>query len=62
MDEKDWVKKGDTVAIIRQMKMELEIRADRGGQVVWVFEGEDGEEVGEGVLVVELDGGVAAKL
>lgn len=64
VDEDDWVKKGDTVAIIRQMKMELEIRADQSGLVVWVFEGEDGEEVGEGVLIAEIRGGpgVEAKL
>lgn len=57
IEEGDWVKKDDIVAIVRQMKMELEIRSDGSGQVVWVFEGEDGEvEVGEGVLLAEIDG------
>jgi pyruvate carboxylase len=54
VDEGDIVAKGDVVAVVRQMKMELEIRASRGGKVGWVFEGEEGEEVGEGILVVEL--------
>jgi len=62
VDEGDWINKGDTVAVVRQMKMELEIRADKSGQVVWVFDGEDGEDVAEGVLVVEIDSGVGAKL
>lgn len=46
--------KGEVVAVVKQMKMELEIRASREGVVGWVFEGEDGDEVGEGVLAVEL--------
>lgn len=55
VDEGDEVQKGDTVAVVRQMKMELEIRAAKGGRVVWVYEGEEGDEVGEGVLVAELE-------
>jgi hypothetical protein len=27
--------------------------------VVWVYEGEEGDDVGEGVLVAELEGGGA---
>jgi pyruvate carboxylase len=57
VDEGDEIKKGDTVAVVRQMKMELEIRASKGGRVAWVYEGEEGDEVGEGVLVAELEGG-----
>ncbi|TVY41782.1 Pyruvate carboxylase [Lachnellula occidentalis] len=56
VDEGSEVRKGDTVAVVKQMKMELEIRASRGGRVVWVYEGEGGDEVGEGVLVAELEG------
>ena len=56
VDEGDEVKKGETVAVVRQMKMELEIRAGKGGRVVWVYEGDEGDEVGEGVLVAELEG------
>jgi pyruvate carboxylase len=61
VEEGDEVAKGETVAVVRQMKMELEIRASKGGRVVWVYEGEEGDEVGEGVLVAELEGG-ASKL
>ncbi len=50
------VQKGETVAVVRQMKMELEIRAPRGGRVLWCYEGEEGEDVGEGVLLAELEG------
>ncbi|KAF8861256.1 hypothetical protein BDZ45DRAFT_703535 [Acephala macrosclerotiorum] len=57
VDEGDVIGKGETVAVVRQMKMELEIRANKGGRVVWVYEGEEGDEVGEGVLVVEVEGG-----
>lgn len=54
VDEGDVIEKGETVAVVRQMKMELEIRANKGGRVVWVYEGEEGDEVGEGVLVAEV--------
>lgn len=63
VDVGDRVGKGDVVAVVKQMKMELEIRASGEGVVGWVFEGEDGDEVGEGVLAVELvDEGGRAKL
>jgi pyruvate carboxylase len=61
VDEGDEVQKGETVAVVRQMKMELEIRASKGGKVVWIYEGEEGDDVGEGVLVAELEG-TASKL
>ena len=57
INEGDEVQKGETVAVVRQMKMELEIRASKAGRVVWVYEGEEGDDVGEGVLVAELEGG-----
>jgi pyruvate carboxylase len=57
IDEGDEVQKGETIAVVRQMKMELEIRASKGGRVIWVYEGEEGEDVGEGVLLAELEGG-----
>ena len=57
MEEGEEVKKGATVAVVRQMKMELEIRAGKGGKVVWIYEGEEGDDVGEGILVCELEGG-----
>ncbi|KAH8649650.1 carboxylase:pyruvate/acetyl-coa/propionyl-CoA [Tricladium varicosporioides] len=62
VDKGDELKKGDTVAVVRQMKMELEIRASRGGRVVWVYEGDEGDDVGEGVLVAEIESGTCARL
>ncbi|KAE8443637.1 hypothetical protein EG329_001495 [Mollisiaceae sp. DMI_Dod_QoI] len=55
VDEGDKIVKGETVAVVRQMKMELEIRASKGGRVIWVYEGEEGDDVGEGVLVAEIE-------
>jgi acetyl/propionyl-CoA carboxylase alpha subunit len=54
VDEGDVIAKGEVVAVVRQMKMELEIRSSKGGLVVWAFEGEEGEEVAEGCLVAEV--------
>jgi pyruvate carboxylase len=56
VDEGDQVKKGDTVAVVRQMKMEVDIRANRDGAIEWVFRMEEDEEVevGEGDLIVVL--------
>lgn len=62
VEEGDEIVKGDVVAVVRQMKMELEIRASKGGRVVWVYEGEESDDVGEGVLIAELEGGSGAKL
>jgi biotin carboxyl carrier protein len=56
VDVGDEIGKGETVAVVRQMKMELEIRAGKGGRVVWIYEGDEGDEVGEGVLLAEIEG------
>ena len=56
VDAGDEIKKGDVVAVVRQMKMELEIRASKAGRVAWVYEGEEGDEVGEGILLAEIEG------
>ena len=42
------VAKGEVVCVVRQMKMELEVRAGRAGVVGFVTEVEDGGEVGGG--------------
>jgi pyruvate carboxylase len=54
VDVDDIVKEGDVICVIRQMKMELEVRAPRAGRVGWLLEVEDGEEVAEGTLAAEL--------
>ncbi|KAF2091630.1 hypothetical protein K490DRAFT_70433 [Saccharata proteae CBS 121410] len=59
VEEGEIVREGDVVCVVQQMKMELEVRAQRAGRVVWVTEAEDGEEVVEGTLaaVLELEDG-----
>lgn len=55
---------GDVVCVVRQMKMELEVRTARAGVVGFVTEVEDGGEVVEGMLaatVVEVGGGSAGE-
>lgn len=56
VDEGDEIMEGDIIAFVKQMKMELEIRSPRSGIVEWVIEleGEDGDDVAEGVLLLEL--------
>ena len=61
VDEGDEVAAGDVVCVVRQMKMELEVRSARAVVVGFVTEVEDGGEVVEGMLaavVVEGGGGV----
>lgn len=62
IDEGDVVRRNDTIAVVRQMKMELEIRASRDGVVEWVTDIEDGEEVGEGTLAAVVKDEPAPKL
>ncbi|OJD36626.1 putative carboxylase:pyruvate acetyl-CoA/propionyl-CoA [Diplodia corticola] len=64
VDEGDSVREGDVICVVRQMKMELEVRSPRPGRATWVFEGEEGEEVSEGTLacVLELESKEKARL
>lgn len=55
VDEGDVVAKGDVVCVVRQMKMELEVRAPRSGIVGFVMEVEDGGEVSEGMLAAVVE-------
>lgn len=57
VDVGDEVGKGDVVCVVRQMKMELEVRAARRGIVRFVMEVEDGGEVSEGMLAAVVEGG-----
>lgn len=58
------LQQGDVVCVVKQMKMELEVRAARRGIVTWITEAEDGEDVVDGMLaaVIEEEGRVEAKL
>ncbi|KAK7534864.1 uncharacterized protein J3D65DRAFT_591557 [Phyllosticta citribraziliensis] len=60
VDEGDAVAAGDVVAVVRQMKMEIEVRCAVAGRVRWVMDVEDGEEVAEGWLVCVVDAENAA--
>ena len=62
VDEGDLIKEGDVVCVVQQMKMELEVRSSRRGRVKWLFDAEEGEEVGEGVLAAVLETDAEAKL
>ncbi|TGJ83743.1 hypothetical protein E0Z10_g5044 [Xylaria hypoxylon] len=55
VDEGDEIQPGQVVCVMQQMKMELEIRASRGGRVKWVTDARDGEDIAEGTLVAELE-------
>ncbi|PPJ51125.1 hypothetical protein CBER1_06603 [Cercospora berteroae] len=63
VDAGDLVNKDETICVIKQMKMEIEVRSHRKGIVTWVTEAEDDEDVAVGMLaaVVE-DERVEAKL
>lgn len=54
VDEGDAVREGEVLCVVRQMKMELEVRAPYAGIVKWACDVEDGETVNEGLLVCEL--------
>ena len=67
VDYGDRIKPGQAVCVVKQMKMELEVRAreNQTGTVKWVTDVDDGEEVVEGMLVAEIessDNAVSAKL
>lgn len=48
--------KNQSLAYVKQMKMELEVRSPRSGTVKWVYEMMgDGDDVEEGMLLVELE-------
>ncbi|KAH8799740.1 hypothetical protein F5884DRAFT_868834 [Xylogone sp. PMI_703] len=57
--EGDEIQNNQVVAFVKQMKMELEVRAPRSGKVKWAFEideeSQDGEDVEEGMLLVEFE-------
>lgn len=55
VEEGDEIIPGQVVCVVQQMKMELEIRASRGGRVKWVTDAQDGEDIAEGTLAAELE-------
>ncbi|OCL02409.1 hypothetical protein AOQ84DRAFT_357396 [Glonium stellatum] len=55
VDEGDLINEGDVVCIVQQMKMELEVRAQRAGRIVWIIEAEDGDEIDAGTLAAIVE-------
>ncbi|KIW49341.1 hypothetical protein PV05_11025 [Exophiala xenobiotica] len=57
VEEGDTVEENQVIAFVKQMKMELEIRAPRAGTIKWAIEldNEEGDDVAEGVLLAELE-------
>lgn len=55
VDGGDVVRKDEAICVIKQMKMEIEVRSHRAGVVTWVTEAEDGEDVAEGMLAAVVD-------
>lgn len=62
VDVGDVVKKDEAVCVVKQMKMEIEIRSHKAGVVSWVTEAEDDEDVAEGMLAAVVDDEQRAKL
>ena len=62
VDVGDQVKKDEAICVIKQMKMEIEIRSHKAGVVTWVTEAEDDEDVAEGMLAAVVEGEARAKL
>ncbi len=56
VEEGDEIKENEVIAFVKQMKMELEIRSPRAGRIGWAIEieGEEGDDVAEGVLLAEI--------
>lgn len=55
VDTGDVVKKDDPICVIKQMKMEIEVRSHRPGVVTWITEAEDNEDVAEGMLAAIIE-------
>lgn len=55
VEEGEHVEANGVICIVQQMKMELEVRSARAGQVKWLLDLDEGDDVGEGVLACELD-------
>jgi pyruvate carboxylase len=55
VDVGDIIVKDQAVCVIKQMKMEVEIRSHKAGRVTWVTEAEDDEDVAEGILAAIVE-------
>ena len=55
VDVGDVVQKNDPICVVKQMKMEIEIRSHKAGTVTWLTEAEDNEDVAEGMLAAVVE-------
>jgi len=62
VDVGDQVKKDEALCVIKQMKMEIEIRSHKAGTVSWITEAEDDEDVAEGILIAVVEDSARARL
>lgn len=62
VDDGDAVSKGDAIIIVRQMKMELEVRAHRSGIVHSLFDQEEGDDISAGSVICRILPGKREKL
>lgn len=54
VEDGEYISEGDAVAIIRQMKMELEVRAHRSGTVKSLFGHEEGDTISVGTVICSI--------
>lgn len=62
VDDGDLVSEGDAIIIVRQMKMELEVRAHRSGVIHSLFDQEEGEDISAGSVICSIIPGGREKL
>lgn len=62
VDDGDPVSEGDAVIIVRQMKMELEVRAHRTGNIHSLFDQEEGKDISAGSVICSIIPGEREKL
>lgn len=62
VDDGDSVSEGDAVIIVRQMKMELEVRAHRSGNIHSLFDQEEGQDISAGSVICSIIPGERQKL
>jgi biotin carboxyl carrier protein len=55
VDPGDVIQKDQPICVIKQMKMEVEVRSHKAGLVTFVTEAEDDEDVAEGMLAAVVE-------
>ncbi|GAB7350971.1 hypothetical protein MBLNU459_g1468t2 [Dothideomycetes sp. NU459] len=55
VDVGESVRAGDVICVVKQMKMELEVRASKAGVLSYVIDAEDGEDLAEGMLAAIVE-------